>query len=226
MRHEQPNVPGASYVRERQQMVEYQIAARGVTDERVLNAMRQVPRHAFVAPESVGYAHEDRAMPIGQGQTISQPYMVAAMTQLLELEPTDHILEVGTGSGYQAAILATLGRDVVTIERVPRLADAARRRLRALGYGNVTVVDGDGTLGFPVNAPYNAIIVTAGGPAVPEALKTQLAVGGRLVCPVGPREIQHLAVVRRTETNFQERLDIGCVFVPLIGAEGWSEGVT
>ncbi len=209
--------------RERDQMVERQIACRGVTDARVLDAMRQVPRHAFVPPESVDCAHDDRAMPIGQGQTISQPYMVAVMTQLLELEPTDRVLEIGTGSGYQAAMLAMLAREVISVERVPLLAEAARQRLHALGYENVVVVVGDGTLGCREYAPYDAIIVTAGGPFVPETLKTQLALDGRFVCPVGPREVQHLAVIRRTATGFQETASIGCVFVPLIGAEGWPE---
>ncbi|MCX5759827.1 MAG: protein-L-isoaspartate(D-aspartate) O-methyltransferase [Candidatus Hydrogenedentes bacterium] len=175
-------------------------------------------------PESVDRAHDDHAMPIGQGQTISQPYMVAIMTQLLELKPTDRVLEIGTGSGYQAAILAMLAREVVTVERVPLLAEAARQRLHALGYKNIVVVVGDGTLGCPEYAPYDAIIATAGGPFVPKTPKTQLALNGRFVCPVGPREVQHLAVIRRTETGFQETPNIGCVFVPLIGAEGWSEG--
>jgi len=215
--------PGDAYERARAEMVERQIASRGVNDPRVLDAMRHVPRHAFVPPESIDRAHEDHAMPIGQGQAISQPYMVAVMTQLLDLKPEDRVLEIGTGSGYQAAILAMLAREVVSVERVSSLAEAARRRLHALGYNNVIVVVGDGTLGCSEHAPYDAIIVTAGGPHVPETLKKQLAVNGRLVCPVGPREVQHLAVIRRTEAGLQETPGIGCVFVPLVGVEGWTE---
>jgi len=213
--------PTDPYERVRVEMVERQIASRGVSDTRILDAMRRVPRHAFVPPESVEHAYEDHAMPIGQGQTISQPYMAAVMTQLLKLEPSDRVLEIGTGSGYQTAILSLLAREVITVERVSFLAESARRRLQTLGYKNITVVVGDGTLGCPEHAPYNAIIVTAGAPAVPLALKTQLAPNGRLVCPVGPRNLQHLAVIERTETGFQETTGIGCIFVPLIGEDGW-----
>ncbi|HNR37176.1 MAG TPA: protein-L-isoaspartate(D-aspartate) O-methyltransferase [Candidatus Hydrogenedentes bacterium] len=213
--------PSDPYERARAEMVDRQIAARGINDARLLDAMRRVPRHAFVPDESVERAYEDHAMPIGQGQTISQPYMVAVMTQLLEVGPADRVLEIGTGSGYQSAILSLLAREVITVERVPFLAESARRRLLSLGYENVTVIVGDGTLGYPEKAPYNAIIVTAGSPSVPEALKNQLAPNGRLVCPVGPRDLQHLAVIARTESGFRETTGIGCIFVPLIGEYGW-----
>jgi protein-L-isoaspartate(D-aspartate) O-methyltransferase len=169
----------------RERMVTTQLAGRGVRDPRVLGAMRDVPRHLFV-PEAVARdAYEDRPLPIGEGQTISQPYMVAAMTAALAPGPADRVLEVGTGSGYQAAILARLARSVVTIERHPALAARARAAMDALGITNVRVVVGDGSNGYPDEAPYDRILVTAGAPAVPESLKEQLADGGRLVIPVG-----------------------------------------
>ena len=203
-------------------MVESQIADRGVADKRVLAAMRRVPRHEFVPADMCAYAYADHPVQIGYGQTISQPYMVAAMTELLTLQPDDHVLEVGTGSGYQAAILAELSADVVSIERNEHLAERARACLERLGCTNVAVVVGDGTLGYPPSAPYDAILVTAGGPHVPPALKEQLAVGGRLICPIGPRDIQHLAKIVRTPTGFIEEQGMSCVFVPLVGDEGWS----
>ncbi|HIE52022.1 MAG TPA: protein-L-isoaspartate(D-aspartate) O-methyltransferase, partial [Armatimonadetes bacterium] len=177
---------------EREAMVERQIRARGVRDPRVLEAMRQVPRHKFVLPSLQAQAYQDTPLPIGLDQTISQPYMVALMTELLELKGPEKVLEVGTGSGYQAAILAELAEQVYTIERIPELAAAARQRLQELGYHNVTVRVGDGTLGWPEEAPFEAIIVTAGGQTVPPALKEQLAEGGRLVIPVGGYRMQDL----------------------------------
>ena len=204
-------------------MVESQIATRGIRDPRVLDAMRTVPRHCFVPADLQDHAYEDHPLHIGCGQTISQPYMVALMTEQLELCAEDRVLEIGTGSGYQAAILATLAEDVVSIERSPTLAERARMRLDDLGYDNVTVVTGDGTLGWPDRAPYGAILVTAGGPQVPASLKDQLEVGGRLVCPVGSREVQRLAKVVRTRKGIKESQGISCVFVPLIGTEGWPE---
>lgn len=210
----------------RQRMVATQLKARGIADSRVLSAMGQVPRHLFVPEKLRDRSYDDCAVGIGEGQTISQPYMVALMTELLELRPADRVLEVGTGSGYQTAILAALAQEVISIERHPALAEAARRVLGQLGYENVTIVVGDGTQGHVERAPYDAIIVTAGGPRVPEPLGGQLAIGGRLVCPVGPRDVQDLLrLVRRSEGLEQER-SIRCSFVPLIGTEGWSEEPT
>ena len=206
----------------RERMVATQIAARGVTDSRVLAAMREVPRHLFV-PEAVAHdAYDDRPLPIGEGQTISQPYMVAAMSAALAPTPTDRVLEVGTGSGYQAAILARLARSVVTIERHPSLAARAETTLAALGILNVRVVLGDGSNGYPADAPYDRILVTAAAPAVPEPLKSQLADGGRLVMPVGPETLQRLILVDRHGDQYTELEGEGCVFVPLIGKHGWA----
>jgi protein-L-isoaspartate(D-aspartate) O-methyltransferase len=203
--------------------IDEQLVARGVADARVLDAMRRVPRDAFVPPESHPAAYADRALPIGSGQTISQPYMVAVMTEALRLTGSERVLDVGTGSGYQAAVLSLLAREVITIERRPELADSARAILATLGYANVTVTAGDGTLGSPDYAPFDAIVVGAGAPRVPAALKAQLsASGGRLVIPVGPPEQQVLHVVTRDGNAFVDTLGIGCVFVPLIGEEGWA----
>ncbi|MBM3288536.1 MAG: protein-L-isoaspartate(D-aspartate) O-methyltransferase [Candidatus Hydrogenedentes bacterium] len=202
-------------------MVESQIAARHVRDERVLDALRAVPRHAFVPEPYRPHAYEDHPIDIGHGQTISQPYMVAVMTQLLALRPTDRVLEIGTGSGYQAAVLASLARHVTSVERIAPLAERARATLDALEYTNVDIYTADGTLGWTAGAPYDAIVVTAGAPAVPESLREQLADGGRLVCPAGPRELQYLVRVVREGDRFREDEGIKCVFVPLIGAEGW-----
>jgi protein-L-isoaspartate(D-aspartate) O-methyltransferase len=202
--------------------IDEQLVARGITDARVLAALRRVPRAAFISESAHWEAYADRALPIGGGQTISQPFMVAAMTEALRLTGNEHVLDVGTGSGYQAAILAELARDVITIERVPGLADVARDRLARLGYANVTCVVGDGTLGAPAAAPFDGILVAAGSPRVPAALKDQLSPdGGRLVIPVGPPEQQWLTVVVRSGDTFTESRGIGCVFVPLVGQEGW-----
>lgn len=211
----------AAFSRERNRMVDDQIAARGMGDARVLAAMRRVPRHLFIPAELRGYAYDDHPVQIGCGQTISQPYMVAAMTGLLRLKPGDRVLEVGTGSGYQAAILAEMAATVISIERHAQLAERARERLEQLGYANITVLVGDGTVGCPEEAPFDAILVTAGGPVTPAALKQQLAVGGRLVCPVGPRDMQQLVTVVRTEEGLDEEIGMSCVFVPLVGEEGW-----
>jgi protein-L-isoaspartate(D-aspartate) O-methyltransferase len=211
-----------SFSRELDDMLKKQIAARGIEDERVLGAMRRVPRHLFVPRESRAFAYEDHPVQIGHGQTISQPYMVALMTEMLKIGPTDRVLEIGTGSAYQAAILAELAAEVITVERNEDLAERARNCLLELGYANVSVIVGDGTLGYPARAPYDAIVVTAAGPSVPPSLKVQLAIGGRLVCPVGSREIQTLVTLLRTEDGFDENMGIGCVFVPLVGEEGWS----
>jgi protein-L-isoaspartate(D-aspartate) O-methyltransferase len=205
----------------RQRMVDEQIAARGVRDPRVLDAMRDVPRHRFVADDAQWQAYEDRPLPIGEGQTISQPYMVAAMTELLSPQPSSVVLEIGTGSGYQTAVLARLAAHVTSIERHAPLADRAGRILEMLGYANVRVLVGDGTEGHAAGAPYDRILVTAGAPGVPDSLKRQLGEGGRLVIPVGPPGFQRLVLVERRGLAFDLTEGEGCVFVPLVGREGW-----
>lgn len=212
------------YTEARQRMVDGQIAARGVTCPRVIAAMRRIERHRFVPPANAGEAYEDHPVHIGCGQTISQPYMVARMTEMLALRPEDRVLEIGTGSGYQTAMLAELVREVISIERQPELAERARALLKQLGYTNVCVHCGDGTLGWAQAAPYDAILVTAGSPAVPPALLRQLAEGGRLVCPTGSRELQRLASIVHEGGEFHEQDGISCVFVPLVGKQGWAEG--
>ncbi|MBX3178601.1 MAG: protein-L-isoaspartate(D-aspartate) O-methyltransferase [Candidatus Hydrogenedentes bacterium] len=204
-------------------MVEDQIRARSIVNERVLNALRRVPRHCFVPREYADMAYDDRPLPIGHGQTISQPYMVACMTELLAPGPDERILEIGTGSGYQTAILASLGRTVVTVERDPDLLARARACLGRLGYENIQFVCGDGTLGVPAHAPFDAIMVTAGGPAAPRALIEQLADGGRLLCPVGGRGHQRLHRIEKRGNALQTTLHTDCVFVPLTGQDGWPE---
>ena len=208
--------------RQRAAMVATQLRARGIKDERVLDAMATVPREHFVDELQRRYAYADEALPIESGQTISQPYVVARMTELLETHPGDRILEIGTGSGYQAAILATLGCRVTSIERHVDLADQARHRLAALPPADsVEVRVGDGTLGAPDGAPWDGIIVTAAAPAVPHSLREQLADGARLVIPVGSRHRQELVVVTRHGDEWTERFDGPVIFVPLIGDEGF-----
>lgn len=214
-----------NFRRQRIAMIETQIKARGIDDPRVIEAMRAVPRHRFVPAKLRLFSYEDRPLAIGSGQTISQPFMVALMTQMLRLRETDHVLEVGTGSGYQTAILASIAASVVTIERHANLADRAQRVLEELEFTNVTVIEGDGTLGYADAAPYDAILVTAAGPHVPQPLGEQLAVGGRLVCPVGSREAQKVVRIVRTPDGLVEDEGIPCMFVPLIGEEGWQEEV-
>jgi len=212
----------------RQQMVDYQLAARGLNNQTVLDAFNKVSREEFVPTDLVEFAYQDRPLPIPASQTISQPYIVALMTAALELKPDDRVLEVGTGSGYAAAVLAEIVSEVYTVERHKILADSARHRLQQLGYKNIFVLHGDGTLGWSEYAPFNAIVVTAGGPEVPRYLKEQLAISGRLVIPVGNElRNQHLIKVTRTsETDYVEE-DLGGVrFVPLIGAAGWEEEST
>jgi protein-L-isoaspartate(D-aspartate) O-methyltransferase len=211
----------ADFAERRDRMVRTQIEARGVTDVRVLAALRAVPRELFVPLTEQLEAYDDRALPIGLGQTISQPYMVASMTAALALTPADRVLEVGTGSGYQAAVLGKMAGEVWSIERHAPLAADARQRLDALGLSNVHVVVGDGTAGLAEHAPYNAILVTAGAPAVPHALREQLADGGRLVIPVGPASLQDLMVCRRRGSSFEDQTGEACVFVPLVGRDGW-----
>ncbi|HUP83324.1 MAG TPA: protein-L-isoaspartate(D-aspartate) O-methyltransferase [Candidatus Limnocylindria bacterium] len=206
----------------REQMVAQQIAARGVSDARVLAAMRAVPRHRFVGAAQQDHAYADRPLPIADGQTISQPFMVAIMTATLDVRATDRVLEVGTGSGYQTAVLIRLAAHVLSIERHPGLADSAARVLRDLAITGVDIVVGDGSEGWPDGAPYDRILVTAGAPALPESLIAQLAEGGRLVIPVGPAGLQHLTVVDRAGEQVTVREGAPCVFVPLIGRQGWA----
>jgi len=208
---------------ERRRMVDLQIAARGVRDQRVLAAMVEVPRHLFIPPPYDRDAYADAPLPIGNGQTISQPYIVALMTELLRLKPADSVLEIGAGSGYQAAILSLLVRKVTTIERIETVAARARANLAAVHAGNVEIVYGDGTLGYPPSAPYNGILITAATPIIPEPLKAQLAEGRRLVAPVGSRSVQDLVVIERHGSRFPEENHGGVRFVPLIGEYGWSE---
>jgi protein-L-isoaspartate(D-aspartate) O-methyltransferase len=206
------------YQHARHRMVDAHIARRGVRDERVLGALRRVAREAFVDAGFEEFAYEDSPLPIGSGQTISQPFIVARMAEAAEIEPSDRVLEIGTGSGYAAAILAELAKEVFTMERHGELAGQAEERLRLSGYGNVTVKVGDGTLGWPENAPFDAIVVAAGGPSIPVSLQEQLEIGGRLVIPVGDRleEQRLLRVTRMSATKFEEE-DLGGV----VGAEGW-----
>jgi protein-L-isoaspartate(D-aspartate) O-methyltransferase len=205
----------------RARMVETQIAGRGVRDPRVLDAMRDVPRHLFVPESLQGQAYTDRPLGVGEGQTISQPYMVALMTEALGPEPHHRVLEIGTGSGYQAAILARLAAQIITIERHATLAARAGEVLATTGVTNVEIIVADGTEGHAEGAPYDRILVTAGAPSVPPALKAQLADGGRLVIPVGTAAVQHLEIIERSGDRFTEREGPTCVFVPLIGRHGW-----
>jgi protein-L-isoaspartate(D-aspartate) O-methyltransferase len=200
------------------------LRGKGISDERVLDAFRKVPRHLFVDGAMYAQAYDDNALPIGNGQTISQPYVVALMTQLLQLKKDEKILEIGTGSGFQAAILAQFSRRVFTIERQRNLADAARLRLRKMLYDNIAFKCGDGTSGWPGNAPYCKILVTAGAPVIPEALLNQLETGGRMIIPVGDRIRQELVIYDKTATGFEKHSEGGVVFVPLIGQHGWKEG--
>lgn len=211
--------------RRRQEMVEFQLAGRDITDPLVLDAMGAVPRHEFVDAGYRDLAYADMPLPIGEGQTISQPYMVAYMTQTLALKGGERVLEVGTGCGYAAAVLGEIAAEVYTVERLHALAEKARATLARLGYGNVHVIEGDGTRGWPEAAPYDGISVTAAGPRVPAPLKQQLKPGGRLVIPVERRGgWQRLVRVTRTaEDRYDEEKLFWVAFVPLVGAEGWSE---
>ena len=208
----------------RRRMVEDQVMARGVKDPRVIDAMLRVPRHKFVEQGLESQAYQDAPLPIGERQTISQPYMVAVMSESLALDGTEKVLEVGTGSGYQAAVLALLADRVFSLERIPALARRARKILDACGYSKVNIRLADGTLGWQEMAPFDAIIVTAGAPDVPRDYLDQLAVGGRLVIPVGDRLSQVLMRITRTaENEFKEEQLLGCRFVPLVGNHGWHE---
>jgi len=207
----------------RKRMVAEQLVPRGIKDPRVLAAMRKVPRHFFMDPDMRSVAYSDRPLPIGEEQTISQPYIVALMTEALQLQGSEKVLEIGAGSGYQAAILAELARRVYTVERIPDLLERARSILEELGYGNVSFKLGDGTLGWEEFQPYDAIIVTAGAPRIPEPLYRQLADRGRMLIPVGNRYGQEmLKIVKEGDQMVKERLG-GCRFVALRGEEGWRE---
>ena len=208
----------------RRRMVEEQVIARGVTDPRVIDAMLKVPRHKFVEQALEGKAYQDAPLPIGEKQTISQPYMVAFMSESLALEGTETVLEIGTGSGYQAAILSLLADRVFSLERLPLLARRARKVLDECGYSRVNIRLADGTYGWQDMAPFEAILVTAGAPEIPRNYLEQLTLGGRLVIPVGDRESQVLMRVTRTkEDKYKEEMLLGCRFVPLVGAHGWQE---
>jgi protein-L-isoaspartate(D-aspartate) O-methyltransferase len=207
---------------ERRRMVGRQLRGRDITDERVLEAMERVPRELFVPEGERQRAFADAALPIGYGQTISQPYMVARIAEALALRPDERALDVGTGSGYQAAVLAELDADVVTIERIPELAEQARTALAAAGYDQVEVVVGDGTLGLPERAPFDAIAVAAAAPGLPETLYEQLRPRGRLVVPVGGRHGQRLEVVVRSPEGPAVVHSVPCRFVPLVGEEGYA----
>jgi len=206
----------------RRAMVEDQIRKRGVASPRVLEAMLSVPRHEFVPAEFQADAYADKPLPIGEGQTISQPYMVGAMTEALELTGSERVLEIGTGSGYQAAVLSLLAREVISVESQTPLALAAQERLSRLGYGNVHVHNGDGTLGFADAAPYDTILITAAAPQIPPLLAGQLCEGGRLVIPVGSKENQELLQTRKERGELHSRVLFDCRFVPLLGRYGWS----
>ena len=206
----------------RGQMVEHQLRRRGISDERVLRAMARVPRELFVPEDLRQYAYEDGALPIGHGQTISQPFIVATICALLSLDGHERVLDVGTGSGYQAAVLAELASEVVTVERVPELAEGARTALAEAGYERVDVRIGDGSLGIPERAPFAAIAVAAAAPSVPPALYSQLEEGGRLVVPRGSRLGQELVLVERTADGPRERASLACRFVPLLGEDGFA----
>jgi protein-L-isoaspartate(D-aspartate) O-methyltransferase len=213
-----------SYLAQRQSMVESQLRARGIRDDRVLAAMFHVPRHEFVSEEYRAQVYEDHPIPIGEGQTLSQPYIVAVMLERLALDPSDAVLEVGTGSGYQTALLSELTRQVYSMERHASLARTAQTLLARLGYTNVEVLLGDGSHGLPERAPFDAIVVSAASPQIPPPLFEQLAEGGRMIIPVGPPHAQELQLVRKQEgqplvTNLE-----GCRFVPLIGDEGYRSG--
>ncbi len=210
-----------SFQVEREKMVSDQIEGRGIPDERLLNAMRKVPRHLFVPEEAQEFAYRDSPVRIGSGQTISQPYIVALMTSLLEVKGGQKVLDVGTGSGYQAAILAEMGAKVHTIERHPELARQAEALFQSLGYDSIRVHVDDGSQGLEAFAPYDRILVAAAGPKVPEPLLKQLADGGKLVIPVGKRSSQTLEVWKKVGEDYQRRGDIPVVFVPLVGEHGW-----
>ncbi len=211
----------SDFEEQRREMVERQIAGRGITDPHLLDAMRKVARENFVSPAMVHSAHEDRPLPIGEGQTISQPYIVALMIEAAAVRPGQRVLEVGVGSGYAAAVMAEIGAEVFAIERHEELVASAGRRLAGLGYEAITLRAGDGSTGWPGEAPFDAILVAAASPEVPASLKQQLAIGGRLVIPVGDFPQQLMRITRVGEEEWREENLGGVTFVPLIGEEGW-----
>jgi protein-L-isoaspartate(D-aspartate) O-methyltransferase len=211
------------YAPQRAEMIEKQLRRRGIEDRAILAAMLAVPRHEFVPEELRSRAYEDVPLPIGSGQTISQPYIVAAMTSALRLQPTDRVLEIGTGCGFQAAVLSLLAKEVFTIELRPELASAASKKLAQLGYSNVHVHCGDGTFGLPEFAPFDGILVAAAAPTVPEPLLAQLAEGGRMIVPVGDADNQELQFIEKHAGAFSTKMMEGCRFVPLLGHHAWQK---
>jgi protein-L-isoaspartate(D-aspartate) O-methyltransferase len=218
-----PPLTAETFARQREQMVASQLRARGIRDERVLAVMRRVPRHEFVAQEFWDQAYEDHPVPIGEGQTVSQPLIVAMMLEALSLQSQEKVLEVGTGSGYQTALLAELARQVYSVERHASLALAAESVLNRLGYQNVSVLVGDGSRGLPAHAPFDAIIVSAAAPRVPPSLFDQLSEHGRIAIPVGPSSAQEFQLVGKREGEMMVTVVGGCRFVPLIGDQGYPE---
>jgi protein-L-isoaspartate(D-aspartate) O-methyltransferase len=211
------------YRNQRRRMVNEQLIKRGIRNQRVLDAMAQVPRHEFMPPDRRVEAYYDGAVPIGQGQTISQPYMVAYMVESLRVEPEHRVLEVGAGSGYQAAVLSRLAAEVYAIELIPLLASRAEQALQRLGYENVHIISGDGSIGYADAAPYDRIIVAAAAPEVSSSWIEQLTVGGLIVAPLGGRFTQVCTVMQKTEDGLDTLQTIGCVFVPLLGRYGWDD---
>lgn len=211
------------FQQEHEEMVRWQIEERGLRNERLLAALRELPRHRFVQPGDEIFAYHDEPIPIGFHQTISQPYIAALMTSLAALEGDETVLEIGTGSGYQAALLGLLSRRVISMERIPELAERARGILKELNITNVEIFTGDGTAGYPSGSPYQAILITAAAPSVPEVLLDQLADGGRLIIPVGSRSVQQLQVWQRMGNRFDTEDILPVVFVPLLGQYGWEE---
>ncbi len=212
-----------SYEQKRHLMVDEQLRARGIKDERVLHAMEKVERHLFVDEQLIGKAYKDRALPIGEEQTISQPYMVALMTELLELNGNEKVLEIGTGSGYQSAVLSMLASEVYSVERIQSLSLRAKNILEKSQCHNVHVIVSDGSVGLKEHAPYDAIIVTAGAPEISQQLIDQLTENGRLVIPVGSRQSQVLQRIKKGAAGIEEIHSTACIFVPLIGESGWDE---
>jgi len=211
------------FQQEREEMVRWQIDESGLHNQRLLEALRKLPRHLFVQPGDEIYAYYDEPIPIGFHQTISQPYITALMTSLAALEGKETVLEVGTGSGYQAALLGMLSARVISIERIPELAERARKKVDEVGIKNVEIIIGDGTGGYPPEAPYQAILVTAAAPSVPQVLLDQLTDGGRLIIPTGTRSLQQLQVWQRRGSHFDSEDILPVVFVPLLGQYGWKE---
>ena len=204
-------------------MIDSQLKSRGISSFEVLRAMSVVPREKFVSSEFIEAAYNDGPLSIGSGQTISQPYMVAMMTEALMLRKNDKVLEIGTGSGYQAAVLQEISSHIYSIERINSLAENAKALLGSLGYSDIKIKVGDGTLGWPEEEPFDAIIVTSGSPSVPETLMSQLSDGGRMIIPVGSKRHQRIIRITRTKGNFNKEELLSCVFVPLIGEHGWHE---